>query len=63
MAFKIFFTFKTNFTQLKSPTPRNKTSNILYQIPYNNCNDNCIELTTQCLDKGLNEQKYKYNNK
>jgi hypothetical protein len=52
-----------NFSTLKSKTPKNKKSNIIYQIPCNDCDGVYIGQTSQYLENRLKSHKYDKKNK
>jgi hypothetical protein len=47
-----------NFSKLKSKTPQNKKSNIIYQIPCDNCHGIYIGQTSQYLENRIKSHKY-----
>lgn len=50
-----------HFSKLKTKTPTNKKSNVVYEIPCKNCNGVYIGQTSQYLEKRM--QVYKYDKK
>lgn len=49
-----------NFSKLKSKTPTNKKSNLIYQIPCNNYEGVYIGQTSQYLENRIKSHKYDY---
>lgn len=47
-----------NFSRLKTKTPKNKKSNIVYKIPCNNCEGVYIGQTSQYLENRIKSHKY-----
>jgi hypothetical protein len=47
-----------NYTKLKSKIPKNKKSNIIYQIPCDNCQSTYIGQTSQYLENRIKSHKY-----
>ena len=60
---KNFNLLSKNFSKLKAKTPMNKKSNIIYQIPCNNCSGIYIGQTSQYLENRLKSHKYDKKNK
>lgn len=60
---KSYNTLKSNFSQLKTKTPQNKKSHVIYQIPCsnNNCNKVYIGQTSQHLENRIKTHKYTQN--
>lgn len=48
----------SNFSRLKTKTPQNKKSNIIYEIPCNDCNGVYIGQTSQYLENRIKSHKY-----
>jgi hypothetical protein len=63
VAHKGFNLLKSNFSQLKAKIPKTKKSNIVYQIPCNDCSGVYVGQTSQLLKNRLNGHKYDKKNK
>lgn len=50
-------TVKNLFSQIKDPTPKENTSNVVYKIPCNNCDVHYIGQTKQYLKNRISEHK------